>query len=274
MMNDHTPLRRGDQVISLYDRPDLYELALSRSENVAGRDCVVLERLWDTLLALRPVRILELGAGTSPHGRCLAGRGFAVTALDTSAPMLQEVERRARLAQLDIELCQQDATDFDISGPPFDVVIFMYQTLSTLARTDALYAHFRAVARHLRPGGLYLVDVDRAHRAMPTLAELPLLVSDDCFTAGALTVRRRLEIVGSNWQDDCVTWSMRCAIRGVGVSVDTQNCWTVRHLVPATLGPLVDAAGHFECVGYFSATTGEAGIPEDASHYLGVFRRW
>jgi SAM-dependent methyltransferase len=146
---------------SLYDFPDIYDQILCHDPGVVAQEV-------DTIVALLQRhgilsgRVLELACGTCAHSVELAGRGFACSGLDLSPAMLQGARARALRASVELDLRQANVLDFS-QPATVDAVIFMSETFPLITRDDELRSHFTAVRRALRPGGLYIVDVD-AHR--------------------------------------------------------------------------------------------------------------
>jgi len=115
------------------------------------------------LLARRGVsagHILELACGACAHGIQLAQAGHYVAGLDRSPVMLQEAARRAALTGAHLELFQVDIINFALTCAPFDAAIFMYETFPVITEYEAIIYHFQAVRRHMKPNGLYIIDLD------------------------------------------------------------------------------------------------------------------
>jgi SAM-dependent methyltransferase len=112
---------------------------------------------------------LDLGAGVGLHALPLAQRGYAVTAIDSCRPLLDEL--RARAQHLPIKTIHADIVAFDCHvGRPFDVILCMGDTLThlpTLASVDALLV---AVAAALAQGGVFAATF-RDYVSAPLAAE-------------------------------------------------------------------------------------------------------
>ncbi len=115
--------------------------------------------------------VLELGAGTGRVALALAEAGHAVTAVDSDSAALDRL--RARLGTGDplpgqVEVVAGDIVGLELAGPPrFRLAIVALNTLLMLGSRQAQRAAFDALARHLLPEGLAVVDV-----SLPSAQEL------------------------------------------------------------------------------------------------------
>lgn len=162
------------EVSGIYDEPELYQLACAYRDVPAevgallswcathwrGRGADGGHSGSDGDSGVRTV--LELAAGPAEHARELARRGLQATALDRSAAMCAYAAAQAAAAGLELDVVQADMRDFSIPGH-FDLAITMLNSLCHLFTLDDLVSHLAAVAAHLVPGGLYIVEL--AHPA-------------------------------------------------------------------------------------------------------------
>jgi SAM-dependent methyltransferase len=151
------------RVSGIYDEPELYQLACAYRDIPAEVNALLAwcDKHWQgTSAQVRSV--LELAAGPAEHARELARRGLRATALDASRAMCERAAAQAREAGLDLDVVQADMRDFSVGGR-FDLAIIMLNSLCHLFTLDDLIAHLRAVAAHLDPGALYIVEL--AHPA-------------------------------------------------------------------------------------------------------------
>ena len=153
-----------------------------------------LTHLMD-LTELRSGHVLDLGSGPGRFTLPLAEQGFEVCAVDTSASLLDELQRRmadlAPEAQARIEVIQEDMRTF--SRPDsFDWVMIMWSTFGYFEKEadhsqvlDLVYQNLKDngillldlvgleyLARHLEP--VHLTEFDDGR----LLIERPLLVDD------------------------------------------------------------------------------------------------
>lgn len=114
---------------------------------------------------LRNPAILEIGSGTGRVLARLAAAGHTVTGIEPSAAMRQRCTRR--LAALPervsrrVRVLSGDAEHLSLSdGDQFDVALFSLNTFAHLLTSEARRRALRALASHLRSGGLLLLDLD------------------------------------------------------------------------------------------------------------------
>ena len=147
----------------IYDEPKLYEAACAYRD-VPGEVSALLR--WSGQhrdSGTGPLRsVLELAAGPAEHARGLARRGLDATALDLSPAMCARARELAARDATRLAVIQADMRDFAIPGR-FDLAITMLNSLCHLLTLDDLLPHLACVARHLVPGGLYIVEL--AHPA-------------------------------------------------------------------------------------------------------------
>ena len=137
-----------------YSAPRLYEIAFDMNRK-AEVDFLVH---CFTRFARRPVRrVLDIACGTGPHLMRLAERGYAMSGLDLSPKNVEFLRERLAAKGLAGECIVGDMTDFRLARP-VDAAICMQDSQGHLLTSEQLIAHFRAVARSLGKGGLYIFD--------------------------------------------------------------------------------------------------------------------
>jgi len=98
--------------------------------------------------------VLELGIGTGRLALPLAAR-VPVHGIDASSAMVDRLRAKSGGAQVPVSI--GDFTDFEL-GERFSLVFVAFNTLFALLTQHAQLSCFRAVARHLAPGGRFLVE--------------------------------------------------------------------------------------------------------------------
>jgi SAM-dependent methyltransferase len=108
-------------------------------------------------LGLSGRRLLDVGCGTGKSFMPLLERGYDVVACDVSAEMVARARRRA--APRGAQVLVADARELPELGE-FDLVTSLDDCLNYLLTDDELAAAFDGVARNLRPGGLFIFDLN------------------------------------------------------------------------------------------------------------------
>jgi SAM-dependent methyltransferase len=112
-------------------------------------------------VARRSGRTLELGCGTGRVLIPLAKAGVPIVGVDRSMPMLAYARRRlGRLrTPVDAALARADIRSLPAVSGAFDLVIAPYGILQSLVREADLVRTLQSVARVLRPGGWFGIDL-------------------------------------------------------------------------------------------------------------------
>ncbi|MCX4664062.1 class I SAM-dependent methyltransferase [Streptomyces uncialis] len=108
--------------------------------------------------------VLELGIGTGRVAFALAEWGVAVTGIDTSPQMIEQLEERADQGppRSPVRAVRGDMAGFDL-GELFPLVYVSVSTIFLLTSQEEQVACFRSAARHLRPGGRFVVEAAVPH---------------------------------------------------------------------------------------------------------------
>jgi SAM-dependent methyltransferase len=136
--------------------------------------------LWRELAAAEAGPVLDVGAGAGRVALDLARAGHDVTALDLDTDLLSELRARAQREDLEVRTEQADAAGFELSGPPFGLIVVPMQTIQLLPGRAARAAFLGSARDHLAAGGLVALAVaeelepfeaDTAHPLPPDTGE-------------------------------------------------------------------------------------------------------
>jgi SAM-dependent methyltransferase len=124
--------------------------------------------LWRELARYAGGPVLELGAGTGRVALDLAEHGHDVTALDSDAPLLEELARRAERAGLAVSTVHADARELARPGADrFALVLAPMQLLQVVGGASARAEVLAGVAALLQPGGLFATAIAELDEAVP-----------------------------------------------------------------------------------------------------------
>ena len=98
---------------------------------------------------------LELGVGTGRIALPLQAAGVKVRGIDASTAMVEQL--RAKPGGGDIDVTIGDFRDFSLTTR-FPLVYVVFNTFFGLLSQDDQVTSFRAVARHLSPGGVFVME--------------------------------------------------------------------------------------------------------------------
>ncbi|MCZ2523487.1 class I SAM-dependent DNA methyltransferase [Streptomyces sp. HB2AG] len=142
-----------DTLAPTYDRLDDW-IVRAWGEKPRPERVDFLQELWAGQAA--PVSdVLEVCCGTGLVLEEIARRGYRVTGLDRSAPMLEVA--RARLGD-DVPLVRAELPDIPMEET-FDAVVCVGAALNYMPDEGELEKTFRSVGSVLRPGGSFVFDV-------------------------------------------------------------------------------------------------------------------
>jgi|ERR1035437_145118 SAM-dependent methyltransferase len=145
-----------DQLNLYYRRPDLYDL--------------MHEDFVEDLRFVRNVvtshgdqpQVLELGCGTGRLFPPMLDAGATVVGLDLCSTMLQVARDRFALYGDRVTLLQGDMRHFDLERR-FDLAVIGLNTFMHMLTIDDQVSALESIYRHLRPGGILLLDLANPH---------------------------------------------------------------------------------------------------------------
>lgn len=119
--------------------------------------------------------ILEFAIGTGRIALPLAKRGVTVAGIELSQAMVDELRRKDGGATIAVTI--GDMTSARVCGD-FSLVVLVFNTIDNLTTQEAQIACFANAARHLRPGGRFVVET-----LVPPLQDLPFGETKRAFAA-------------------------------------------------------------------------------------------
>src|SRR6202167_124726 len=110
-------------------------------------------------------RVRELAVGPGGIAAPLAARGVAVSGIELSRAMAARIAGKPGGDKVEVTI--GDMTTTRVAGL-FSLVYLVFNTISNVTTQDGQVDVFRNAAAHLRPGGLFLIEV-----GVPDLRRLP-----------------------------------------------------------------------------------------------------
>ncbi len=254
---------------SIFDFPDVYDAVLrSPAEQIKTEGNSIRRLLAEQ--GITKGSVLELACGTCGHGILLAKGGFSVTGIDINPNMLEGAQCRMETAGVKIELIQGDVVDFNLGVVRFDCAIFMAETFPLITAYEDIKSHFQSVRRHLKKGGLYIIDMDK-HYFAPPKSEIGIW--------GEKTVRLdngHVEVwhedFPGDWVEGINRMAMHCRIQVNDTICETTDDWRLRYYSPWILSLLVQKLEGWSLKGFFSRRELSQDISEE-THYFTVLEK-
>jgi len=250
---------------SIYDFPDVYVTVLARDKDVVPTEVSSLQRLL-ARHNLTTARILELACGACAHSLLLAAAGHTVTGVDRAVAMLTIAQAQAQANNLPLTVVQADVVDFHLPDAEFDCAIFMFETFPVITDYHALMQHFATVRQHVRPGGLYVIDLDARKRG----------VGVESGEWGRRTVTLADGVVETwnedfpgDWVENTSHMTLYCQIqRHNGQIILTRDDWHLRVYSPWDLRIFVQTLPGWELLGFYSWRDLSETIADEAHYWL------
>lgn len=164
--------RFGEDVASSYD-----------ADEATMFDAALLAATVDVLAGLADGRpALELAIGTGRVALPLAARGVPVTGIDLSAAMVARLREKPGGDAGSIPVVVGDMTSVTAPGAgTYGLVYLVFNTIMNVTTQDEQVACFATAARHLAPGGVFVVEtlVPQLRRLPPGQRFVPFDVGSD-----------------------------------------------------------------------------------------------
>jgi SAM-dependent methyltransferase len=231
--------------VNPYSQPLYYEIAFGFVD--APRQVDLFERFIKRHSRIGVARVLDIGCGPSLQLREMARRGYQAVGLDVSREMLKYLAAKARQEGVTIEAVRADMTDFALTKK-VDFAINMMGTFNLIPDNDRVLAHFDAVARALKRGGLYLIQnlkLDWAGEAL-LRSESWTLERDGVRVTTRYDSRLKDALV------QIITETLTMEVDDHGRQATFRKNFDTKMVFPQEFVALVELSGKFEFVGWFA----------------------
>jgi SAM-dependent methyltransferase len=105
----------------------------------------------------KDARILELCCGTGRLTIPIAQDGFDISGVDLTPAMLKQAKVKAAALGLEIDFIEADIRTLELPDT-YDLIIIPFNSIHHLYKNEDLFKAFKAVKKHLKEGGLFLLD--------------------------------------------------------------------------------------------------------------------
>lgn len=122
------------------------------------KECDFIEEILRKYARAPVENILEGGCGAGGHAIPMSRRGYSITGIDISEPMIRTAKSKARKAKQRIDFQVNDLRQFDL-GRKFDACLCMFAALGYITDTGELLKTFTNIRQHLKKDSLLVFDV-------------------------------------------------------------------------------------------------------------------
>ena len=254
---------------SIYEYPDIFRRAHLESPGEIPAEVVFLQQVWNRHRKSPTRRILDIACGDSPHGRLLMGDGFEVVGIDRSPAMIAAGRRKANT---NLRFYRRPIEKFTLPERAFDAAIFMSETFPVIVENSDLLSHLKSVARALKRGGLYCIDIDRQD-PLPRVRHRTMW-RERTARAGDVALGIREFHRPVSWHSPLHSiYELECAINFPGGAVTTRDLIPVRYTTPSTLELAAIASGMFKMVAAYCDLSFTKPLDNCRYRWTGVLRR-
>ena len=129
-------------------------------------------------LDLSPKTIVDLGCGSGAVTLRLKRLGYEVIGIDISPDMLAIAQSKADDENLDILFLNMDMCDFEIPEP-VEVILSALDCVNYLESLDDVKQAFEHVYNSLKPGGVFVFDINSEYKLTEILGNNTFVYEDD-----------------------------------------------------------------------------------------------
>ena len=130
-------------------------------------------------LGVRGGRALDLACGTGNFSALLAEAGFEVLGVDLSEPMVREARRKEEKFGGRLRFVVGDVRALPVGEGEFDLATSVFDSLNYILTEEGLAQCLRETARALRPGGVFIFDLNTELALSSRLFDQSNLGADD-----------------------------------------------------------------------------------------------
>jgi ubiquinone/menaquinone biosynthesis C-methylase UbiE len=128
--------------------------------------------------------VLELGSGTGriaiPVAAGGGGGARRVIGIESNPSMIDQAQRKARAAGVDVEFVLGDMRAFDLGRDDIDLTILSFNTVNVLLTMEDALSCLRCARRHMSPSGRLVIDtfLPSPQRLLPEQLQIDYTLPD------------------------------------------------------------------------------------------------
>lgn len=157
-------------------------------ENRIKKASKEVEKILTLLNVDEGSKILDLCCGVARHSVELAKKGHHVTGVDITSYYLEKAKKRAKKADVDLNLIQEDMRDYSKTSY-FDVVLNLWTSFGYFEKEEENQQVLNNVYNSLKNGGKFLIDLMGKEVTARIFKEKDWLQTED----GFILVQRSIE---------------------------------------------------------------------------------
>lgn len=249
-MSDHQTPSRDDQAREWFEEWFDHPLYLEVYQHRDQQEAVHCVRTILSLTGLTdrnpPASILDIACGAGRHAAEFACSGFAVTANDLSAFLLDQARELAGRRELQITFSQQDMRTIRFDRQ-FDLVTQLFSSFGYFESDEEDRRVIATVFSMLRPGGWYVLDLLNPEHLRRTFAPRTERASGSLRITEERTVTeervtKRLTLTEQSGQSHTFTESVRFYTLGEATSLLESEGFVVDRIIGDYQGAAFDGA--------------------------------
>ena len=143
------------EYVDIYRRAHYYDIVFRRD---VSAEVQFLINLYQHFNRRPPRSMIDIACGPGYHAKAFAARGIKAFGLDLQPEMIEFAQSLDHDLNGHVHYLASDMRDFNLPAP-VDLALNSFDSIDCLETHEQIISHFRAVARNLEAGGLYVMEI-------------------------------------------------------------------------------------------------------------------
>jgi len=195
-------------------------------------------------------RFLELACGPARHAREFAKRGWQSYALDISDEMVEYAVHESKKDRVNINGLVGDMINFKLDKK-VSLAATLMESIAHLTTNEEIVAHFKSVAKNLKPGGIYVIEATHPQFYFPDNEANTWEANE-----GNFSVEVTFGTPDDTYDSLTQTWLSTTKLKiknGDSPLIETESKSKVRWYLLQEMKLLIEKAGGFDKVWFFGS---------------------